>query len=272
MTALFRTLLVLSLAVSGCLPADPPGFTRDAGPAKKPARTGAKATASVARASGATGGDQRRATRPADAGPAPAAGPVLTEPFRDDFDRADLGADWNATSSAWRVMDGRLCVQGARNHPAWLNRRLPVNARIEFDATSGSPDGDIKVEAWGDGRSYASGTSYDDATSYLFILGGWKNRFHVLARQNEHAQNRQEVRLIPGSEEPRTQQVVEGKSYHFEIERSDGQTVSFTVDDTPIHEFLDPAPLKGAGHEHFAFNDWDVPVCFDSLVVTPLEG
>ena len=26
----------------------------------------------------------------------------------------------------------------------------------------------------------------------------------------------------------------------------------------------------GAGHEHLGFNDWDAPVCFDNLKVTPL--
>jgi hypothetical protein len=271
MAPLSRTHLVLSLVAWGCLPADPPDFTRDAGTVRKPARTGAKGTPEPGRVLGATDA-ARKVSRPVDAGALLAQGPVLSEPFRDDFDRADLGADWNATSSAWRIEDGRLCGRGARNHPVWLKRRLPVNARIEFDATSGSPDGDIKVEAWGDGRSFATGTSYDDATSYLFVLGGWKNRFSVLARLNEHAQNRQEVRLLPGSEDPRTQQVVEGKSYHVEIERSDGHTVTFTVDETPIHEFSDPAPLRGAGHEHFAFNDWDVPLCFDALQVTPLDG
>jgi hypothetical protein len=204
------------------------------------------------------------ATRSADAGS------LITEPFEDDFSRSELASDWNPTSDAWRIEDGRLCGRGARNHPVWLRRRLPVNARIEFEATSGSPDGDLKVEAWGDGRSAAKGASYDDATSYIVILGGWKNRLKVLARLNEHGQDRKEVRLVPGSEDPRTQPVVEGRSYQVEIERRDGRTVRVTVDDTPILELTDPAPLRGPGHEHFAFNDWEVPVCFDDLSVTPL--
>jgi hypothetical protein len=270
MGALSRTLLVLAVAAWGCLPADPPDFSRDAGTVKGGARTGSKGAKGRVLSPAASG--PRRPRGPTDAGPQLLSGPVLSEPFRDDFDRADLGQDWYATSSVWRITDGRLCGQGARNHPVWLKKRLPVNARIEFDATSASPDGDIKVEAWGDGRSYASGTTYDDATSYLFILGGWKNRFNVLARMNEHAQDRQQVRLLPDSEDPRTRQIVEGRSYHVEIERADGQTVTFTVDETPIHELSDPAPLKGAGHEHFGFNNWDVPVCFDALQVTPLEG
>jgi len=154
----------------------------------------------------------------------------------------------------------------------WLKRRLPKNARIEFTATSSSPNGDIKVEAWGDGESAAKGTSYDDATSYIAIFGGWKNSLHVLARLEEHGSNRLEARLLPGSEDLRTAPVVEGKSYRFEIERTDGRTVRFLVDDVLIHALEDPSPLFGPGHDHFGFNDWEVPVCFDDVLVTPLEG
>ncbi|HEX6765080.1 MAG TPA: hypothetical protein VF103_06370, partial [Polyangiaceae bacterium] len=125
---------------------------------------------------------------------------------------------------------------------------------------------------WGDGASSAKGTSYVDATSYIVIFGGWKNSLHVLARLDEHASNRRELRLIPGSEDPRLQRVAEGRSYRFEIERSDGRTVRFTVDDALILAFDDSEPLAGPGHEYFGFNDWDVPVCFDDVLVTPLEG
>jgi hypothetical protein len=144
--------------------------------------------------------------------------------------------------------------------------------RIEFVATSSSPNGDIKAEVWGDGASAAKGASYVDATSYIVIFGGWKNSLHVLARLNEHGSNRLELRLVPGSDDPRTQPVAEGRSYRIEIERSDGRTVRFTVDDTLIHSFDDPEPLHGPGHDHFGFNDWEVPVCFDDVLVTPLPG
>jgi len=197
---------------------------------------------------------------------------LLSDEFSDDFERSVLGSDWKATSGAWRIDNGRLCGERARNHGVWLERRLPKNARIEFVATSGSPSGEIKAEAWGDGASAAKGTSYVDATRYIVVLGGWKNSLHVLARLNEHGSDRREIRLVPGSEDPRTAPVSEGRSYRFEIERTDGHTLRFSVDDTLIHTFDDSEPLAGPGHEYFGFNDWDVPVCFDDVVVTPLEG
>src|SRR5689334_12292975 len=133
----------------------------------------------------------------------PTADPVLTREFRDGFERAQLGTEWSTTSAEWRIEGGRLCVQNARNHPAWLRKKLPINARIEFDATSSSPDGDMKAEYWGDGRSAAQTISYNAATSYLTIFGGWKNQFHVLARIDEHARNRPEVRIDDSSDDIR---------------------------------------------------------------------
>lgn len=196
--------------------------------------------------------------------------PVLTERFVDQFDRAAIGPDWIPTSPVWRIESGKLCGRNAKNHGVWLKRRLPTNARVEFDALSRSPDGDIKVELWGDGRSAATGTSYTDATSYVAIYGGWKNTFHVLARQNEHAKDRPEVRIDPAGQDLRARKVVENHPYHFKIERSDGKTLRWFVDDIEILSYTDENPLKGEGHDHFAFNDWAVPVCFDNLKITPL--
>jgi hypothetical protein len=266
---MWRAVFVGWALLGGCLPADPPDFRRDAGVRLKPARAKKSGTADAGRATARLrakpSSDTAAALHPPDAA-------VLAEEFSDDFERAVLGPDWHATSAVWRIESGRLCGERAKNRGVWLARRLPRNARIEFVATSSSPDGDIKAEVWGDGASAAKGASYVDATSYLVIFGGWKNSLHVLARLNEHASNRLELRLVPGSDDPRTQPVAEGRSYRFEIERSDGHTVRFSVDDTLIHSFDDPEPLAGSGHEHFGFNDWDVPVCFDDVLVTPLPG
>ena len=198
--------------------------------------------------------------------------PLLGAVFSDDFERSQLGPDWRATSPAWTLSGGRLCGQDARNHPVWLARRLPTNARIEFQATSTSPDGDIKAEFWGDGRSAASGQSYTDATSYLTIFGGWQNRFHVLARIDEHAPDRREIKLTPGEADFIKSTVVRDRAYRFQVERRDGRTVRWRVNEVEILTYDDSQPLLGIGHEHFGFNDWQVRVCFDNLRVTPLQG
>ena len=183
----------------------------------------------------------------------------------------DLGPNWHqAQTNAWHIENGRLCAQHAQNHGVWLTRVLPVNARIEFDAIADSPDGDLKAEIWGDGQSHATAMSYTNATSYLTILGGWKNKFHVLARINEHSTERQQIVIDPQSDDPKEKPVVQGQIYHFKIERTDGKTVRWSVGDQEYLELDDPQPLVGMGHDHFGFNDWDVKVCFDNVKVVPL--
>jgi hypothetical protein len=186
-------------------------------------------------------------------------------------DRSNLGPNWiQIRTNAWRVEGGKLCVQNAHNHPVWLNRTLPVNARIEFDATGFTDEGDLKAEVWGDGASYATGTSYTNATSYLAVLGGWKNSLHVLARLNEHGTDRKEIRVDKDSDDPRQRPAQKGQTYHFKIERADGKTVRWSVDGVDFVSWNDPAPLAGQGHDHFGFNEWEAKVCFDNVKVTPL--
>jgi hypothetical protein len=232
--------------------------------------------------------------RPQASARAPAVPPaldLLRGPFEDSFERAsaavpvapigavegaafagaDLGPDWATTSPGiWHIERGRLCGEHARNHGVWLKRSLPVNARVEFDAVSDSPDGDLKAEYWGDGRSFATSLSYTNATSYLTIFGGWHNKFHVLARLNEHGNDRKEITVDPNSDDPREKPAMAGQSYHFKVERNDGKTVAWWVDGNEMLSYPDSAPLSGAGHDHFGFNDWDVKVCFDNVRIVPL--
>lgn len=184
---------------------------------------------------------------------------------------SNLGPNWTAAkTNAWRIENGRLCGENAQNHGVWLNRTLPVNARIEFDAVSSSPQGDIKAELWGDGRSFATGTSYTNATSYLVGLGGWNNTIHFLARLNEHGKDRKDINVVKDSDDSREHPVVRDQLYQFKIERTDGKTVKVFVNGSEYFSWTDPAPLAGQGHDHIGFNDWQAKVCFDNVRVTPL--
>ncbi len=253
------------LIVSSCVPAERPPGERDREPDStrpKPIQPSRSELEPV------DGTSEPIAT----AAPTPSALPVLQTVFKDDFEREAIGDRYFATGDHYRIERGRLCVKGARNHPLWLRHRLPLNARIQVEAEAGSDEGDIKLEAWGDGQAAASRITYNDATSYLAVFGGWKNRYHVLARMDEHAPDRPEVVIEPGSDDPRQQPVLVGHHYRMKLERTDGRTVRFWVDDVEILSFTDPMPLAGTGHDHFAFNAWETPVCFDHLVVEPLPS
>jgi hypothetical protein len=181
------------------------------------------------------------------------------EGFIDDFDRAELGDDWNNTGASWRIEEGELRIEGAHNRPLWLRRSLPRDVRIEVDVQSDSAAGDIKLEIFGDGTSRATSASYT-ATSYVVIFGGWNNSMNVLARMNEHGDDR-----VVGP----ALRVEPGRRYHFKIERR-GSMLVVWVDGRELLRMDDPHPLYGRGHDHFAFNDWEASLHFDNLRITPL--
>jgi hypothetical protein len=193
--------------------------------------------------------------------------PVVTR-FIDRFDRTELGDEWLSLSPAWKIESGRLCAANAKNQGVWLKQRLPKDVRVELDAYAGSVEGDLKVEIFGDGRSGASGDSYDDATSYIAILGGWRNTTHVLAKKDEHDPNRLEIAVDSHGDDARARSVVPDQPYHFVLERKRG-VLAWSVNGTKYFELKDPEPLEGPGHGHFAFNDWAAPVCFDNLEIGP---
>lgn len=185
---------------------------------------------------------------------------AIEAPFKDDFQRAELGSDWNATSPAYRIDTGQLRVSGAYNHPAWLRRRLPADAVIELDASSNSPDGDIKVELYGDGESFDPDKGSYDSTGYVLIFGGWHNSLSVICRQEEHGAGRKaqraDVRVEPG------------RRYHFMITHRGGN-IDWQIDGHPFLSWTDPEPLTGPAHGYFAVNNWQADVAFDNLQIRP---
>ena len=186
----------------------------------------------------------------------PAVGPA---PFTDNFDRHELGELWHNTGGPYELRDGQLHIRGAHNKPLWLRRTLPHDVRLEVDVRSESDAGDIKLELFGDGESMATTTSYT-ATSYVVIFGGWGNSLNVLARMNEHAEDR-----VVGPRYP----VVKGRTYRLKVERR-GSVITAWADDHQLARMDDPEPLSGRGHDHFAFNNWESDLWFDNLQITPL--
>ncbi|MFI5300618.1 MAG: hypothetical protein ACHREM_21235 [Polyangiales bacterium] len=197
--------------------------------------------------------------------------PVLTAPYLDDFDRADLGADWRQTSfGAYTIKSGSVCTAKPKNHPLWLKKKLPANVRVEFDAKALTAEIDIKAELFGDGCAFDEAGRDYTATSYVAVLGAHKNTEDWLVRQFEHGKDARKTTLSPTGETIATSKVQANHSYHFELSRTDGREVRFVVDGVVVHAFDDPAPLVGLGHDHFAFNGWEAAVCFDKLAITPL--
>ncbi len=179
--------------------------------------------------------------------------------FHDDFERERLGEHWRNTGGPYELREGWLHVRGARNKPLWLERTLPHDVRVRFKVKSLSPEGDIKVELFGDGVSKAEHVSYT-ATGYVVIFGGWRNSLNVIARLDEHGADR-----VVGPKK----RVEPGRVYAFDITRR-GSVLTVKVDGEELMRLDDPDPLYGRGHDHFAFNNWESDLWFDDLHVEPL--
>jgi len=226
-------------------------------------------------------------------------------PYEDKFDRASLGDAWWSNGGHWRIVDGQLFSPGVGNNPLWLKARLPQDVRIEFDARSEGPDGDIKWELNGDGRTHSTG--------YVFLFGAWHNRESRICKLDEHALTVEEARaqlaatahpyphemdLFDKLREPFVEwsarrdlaRLQEGKYYQgdtpvvvkrmdLRVERSRsyhmvvtkrGGTVRWEIDGQPALELIDPAPLSGSGHDRFGFSSWSNDTYFDNLRISAL--
>ena len=184
--------------------------------------------------------------------PLPTGGEVV---FEDDFDRQELGDSWQTGYEGWELVDGELKVSGARNDALWLQRPLPEEFRVSFAAKSGSAAGDIKFEILGDGQTHESG--------YVGIFGGWNNQLNIIARLDEHGDDRL-VGAAGYTVEP-------GRSYQMDVVRTDHR-LRWYVDGELFLSYDDPQPLRGEDHRYFGFNNWETPLTFDDLRIYDLAS
>ncbi len=176
--------------------------------------------------------------------------------FEDDFERKGLGPAWRTQSDSWRIIDGQVADDKAKNRGLWLNTALPQEVRVDFDAWSLTPPdgsafrGDMKCEAFGTTLSHQSG--------YVFIFGGWENQISVIARRDEHANNRRERRGT---------RVEANKRYHWTLLRQKGQ-LTWLLDGEAYMSYEDPNPVGGTA---FGFNNWISHLRFDNVKVYDLS-
>jgi hypothetical protein len=174
--------------------------------------------------------------------------------YRFDAGPKDLEAWWTPAPGSWSVEDGVLVGDNAYNSTLWLREPIPAAVRIEFDAQT-SEGGDIRVEIFGDGENHESG--------YIAVYHAWGGVTHVLARLDEHEENRAVVAPTDALEST--------KRYRMAIVRTD-KSLRWFVDGQMVLEYADPEPLTGTGHDRFGLSSWKGRVRFDNVQVFPLGG
>ncbi|MBU1430518.1 hypothetical protein KKF91_08160 [Myxococcota bacterium] len=195
--------------------------------------------------------------------------------FEDLFERNEIGAGylqnkadpgWQA--GVWQIIEGEgpngqpsrlLKAEKIHNAGLWLQTKLPKQVRVEFDAKALSEEGDVKCEIFGDGKTHQSG--------YILINGGWKNKLNIIARQDEHGEDRKQDDRCPSRRDGKRLCVEPDVFYHWTIERTDHRVLWY-IDNQLFLTFNDKNPVMG---EHFAFNNWEAPVVFDNLKIYDLS-
>lgn len=203
---------------------------------------------------------------------------TISLPYTDDFsDPGTVKRNYWTSGGLWRISDGELFSPGVKNNPLWLNATLPRDVVVEFDARSQSPEGDIKVEIFGDGKNHSSG--------YVLVHGGWNNSVSIISRLDEHGVPLSDLQSRAGGRglresgvfgkntrtrvEGRPFPVQVGRKYHWRIERR-GSMLAWSIDGTPFLSFDDPFPLEGKGHDRFGFSSWEADLYFDNLKIQAL--
>ena len=166
------------------------------------------------------------------------------------------GPNYFATGGFWRIVNGWVFSPGAKNNPLWLRAKMPHDVVVECDVKSDSPDGDVKVEMFGDGR--------DHSTGYLLVFGGWKNTKSIIARLYEHGAD---ITNLSGEKKAEAladgqfivsrsdRKVERGRVYHWKIIR-EGKTLTWYIDGNLFLQMEDPHPLYGPANDRFAFGTW----------------
>jgi hypothetical protein len=163
-------------------------------------------------------------------------------------------ADQGHVAGEWSIKDGRLHGSKIHNAALWISPlSLSGNIRVEFDAWSHDKAGDIKCEIFGDGKTHQSG--------YIMIAGGWSNRMNIIARQDEHGEDRKQDHRCSQYKHTSCTQV--DQKQHWVIERKD-EEISWFIDKKLIMNYKDSDMLQGT---KFAFNNWSAASSFDNLRV-----
>ena len=155
------------------------------------------------------------------------------------------------------ICNRQLVAENIHNAALWLTTPLPKRVRVEFVVTALSDSGDLKAEIFGDGETHQSG--------YILIMGGWSNQLNIIARQDEHGEDRKrDSRCVVRNR--RKVCAEKHKRYRWAIERRD-DTVKWFVDGKLFLTFPDKFPIQGS---HFGFNNWEAKVAFDDLKILEL--
>ena len=151
--------------------------------------------------------------------------------FSDDFERAELGTDWQVLNGTWSIRDGKLTCPKRGGSEILVAQRFPGCQRVEFEATTDDPcDLSPFIQA---GAGLTVG--------YFMQFGGVGNKLNALRRAGlDVVRHDVDAAIRPGH-------------VHKMVAEFDGNTARLTVDGEVVLAFRDEEPLVGPTNERVGF-------------------
>ena len=156
--------------------------------------------------------------------------------FSDDFNRDELGEDWEAVAGDWRLQDGQLLggqVGKSGENTVICARLFPGSQRVEFDAVTVDPQPCDLSGLLGVNRGGLT-------TGYFFGFGSDNNRGSKLLIESKRDVERYDAVIVPG------------QLHHVVCER-EGNVLRHIIDGKVAVSYTDDPPLKGNAHEMIGF-------------------
>lgn len=153
--------------------------------------------------------------------------------FQDDFDRAELGADWDV-EPGMSIINGRMRLVGTID--AKINRHFKPDIRLEFDgwAVEGIPPCDMSVTLCGG----------EVGMGYLLGFGAQNNHANHLIGPGVHFVDHSPPFVIE-----------QGKKYHC-VAQKEGKHISYVVNGTTLFDVTTDDPLGGPGFDVAGILAW----------------
>ena len=185
---------------------------------------------------------------------APAADDGWDLVFSDDFNRAELGGDWQVVDGNWTIENGSLAGSGAivssrgfpAGHPAGF-------LRLEFEAVTNvkpfilMPGGPPPVVSVSDMSSFIHAQPPETAgpvwqTGYFFQFGGFMNTQNRIRRAGQEL-------VADGS----PKKLITPDKVHRVVVENDQGTLRLIVDGELLLEQADRASIAGEGYDRVGF-------------------
>ncbi len=155
--------------------------------------------------------------------------------FSDDFQRSELGPDWQVQVGKWTVENGSLVSKGEGR--ILSARKFSGLQKITFNAVLEANPGLSDISPF-----IQAGTN-GIANSYMVQFGGNFNTVSTLKRMGK---------VVVESE-----RIIEPGKVHAIIAEYDGTVVRLTVDGKIVAEFPEVYPMIGDGHDRIGIYTYD---------------